>query len=74
MVLILQAVVPDICFAQLICQLKNINTFSGAMHVDDGINVCNWVQTGVRTGVKVVSCSEARFLLEIRTSSSYPLR
>lgn len=74
MVLISQAVVPNICLVQLICQLKNINAFSGVVCVDDGINVCNWVQTGVRTGMKVVSYSEARFLLEMQNSSSCSLR
>lgn len=70
MVFILRAVVPSICFAWLVWELKATNAFSGAMRVDDGVNVCNWVQTGV----KVVLCFEARFLLEMQTSSSYSLR
>ena len=74
MVFISWAVVPNICFAWLMCELKTINIFSGAMRADDGINVCNWVQTGVRMGVKMVLCSEACFLLEMRTSSSYSPR
>ena len=73
-VFILQAVVPNICFAWLISLLKAINTFSGAMHVDDGISVCNRVQTGVRMGVKMVSGSEACFPLEMQGSSSYSSR
>lgn len=64
MVLTLQSVIPTICFAQLVCQLKNM-FFSGAMCVYNEISVCNWVQTGVRMGVKMVSYSEAHFLLEM---------
>lgn len=50
--------------------VKRHERFSGAMRVDNGVNVCNWVQTGV----KVILCLEARFLLLMQTSSSYSLR